>query len=238
MITVKRQGDQIASRSSRPRGCWWGKAGVLNVRPLSFVVLCGLSLMILANAQSAEQIIVKPKDGKQNAKKEQRDTESTPLMVRILPPLGANEPPSDYSKVQHDYSSGEWWLVYLTGTLAAFTLGLMIYTAKLWGSTKNAVEEAKAVSSRQAKEMEESLRIANDTAAAAKRTAEVMERQVQAEIVLHEMQILNIPDGIPIGQTRIKNVGKTSARNVVHIGGVAFREYEVPLEFRLPTLAL
>lgn len=43
---------------------------------------------------------------------------------------------------KHDYWSSEWWLVYLTAALALFTLGLVIYTAKLYRSSVQVGEAA------------------------------------------------------------------------------------------------
>jgi len=48
-----------------------------------------------------------------------------------------------------DYSSHEWWLVYLTAALALITLGLAVYTAFLWSATKKMVAGAENSSKKQ-----------------------------------------------------------------------------------------
>lgn len=80
------------------------------------------------------------------------------------------------SEIRRDYSSSEWYLVYLTFILAAVTLGLAIYTAKLYHATVKLGEDAKDTSTRQAIEMERSLAISKEAAEAAKKTAEVAEK--------------------------------------------------------------
>ena len=79
--------------------------------------------------------VEKPKShtqqNKQRPARDQRGTESTPPVVKALPSLGANDPAANHSQEQHDYSSGEWWLVYLTAALSIFTFGLMLYTASV-----------------------------------------------------------------------------------------------------------
>lgn len=50
--------------------------------------------------------------------------------------------PSEPSPTLTTHSSAEWWLVYITGALAVFTLGLMGFTWKLWRSTSKLVEDA------------------------------------------------------------------------------------------------
>ncbi len=67
--------------------------------------------------------------------------------------------------------------MYPTWALVFVTLGLAIYTAKLWGATKSLSEDAKNTSERQAGEMRASLSIAQKTADAAKQSADVAEEQ-------------------------------------------------------------
>lgn len=69
-----------------------------------------------------------------------------------------NHPKTNETEEKHkDYSSSEWWLVYLTFALVVVTLGLAIYTAKLYRATVGLGKDAKSTSDRQAAEMEKSL---------------------------------------------------------------------------------
>ena len=113
-----------------------------------------------------------------NATRDQRETEQMPLVVKVLPSVSVEKPVAGESKKEHDYNSSEWWLVYLTGTLATFTLGLMIYTAKLWGATVKLSRDADASAQRQADEMRRSLATAEKAATAAERGAEIAERSL------------------------------------------------------------
>lgn len=72
----------------------------------------------------------------------------------------------------HDYSSSEWWLVYLTFALVLVTALLAAYTAKLYRATVGLGKDAKTTSDRQATEMEMSLTIAQESANAAAKSAE------------------------------------------------------------------
>lgn len=59
-------------------------------------------------------------------------------------PTGQAVKPQSHGEAKDCRSNPEWWLVFVTVALVAFTLGLMIYTALLWGSTKKLMEEASA----------------------------------------------------------------------------------------------
>ncbi len=78
---------------------------------------------------------------------DKRGTDGSPVVVKILPPSDLQITTKKSADEHHDYSSAEWWLVYVTGGLAAFTLGLMIFTLKLWGATKKLVTETQTAES-------------------------------------------------------------------------------------------
>jgi hypothetical protein len=119
----------------------------------------GLAVCLLGASGSVAQLRL-PTTSHPPVMVDGRGTESAPAVVRIL-------------AAEHDYWSSEWWLVYLTGSLAAFTLGLMIYTSFLWGITKRVGKDAKDTAERQAAQTQESLSISRAAANAAKESAEV-----------------------------------------------------------------
>jgi hypothetical protein len=89
------------------------------------------------------------------------------------PPASAHQPvptppaePQAREDPEHrrDYTSSEWWLVYLTGALVFMTTCLAIYTARLWNATKGLGNDARDTAARQAGETQESLRISRKSA--------------------------------------------------------------------------
>jgi hypothetical protein len=119
----------------------------------------------------------------------------------------------------NDYSSSEWWLVYLTGGLVMVTLGLAIYTAKLWGATKTLSQDARATAERQAGEVRESLAISTRMVETMERNAE---RQLRAYLTVRTGKIF--VDERKEGQwwlewsPQITNVGRTPAYDVDVLG--------------------
>ena len=103
-----------------------------------------------------------------------------------------NHPKTKETEEKHkDYSSSEWWLVYLTFALVAVTLGLAIYTAKLYRATVGLGKDAKSTSERQAAEMEKSLTIAKEAAEATQKAAEAAELNARSAIGI-ELPVMSI----------------------------------------------
>ena len=146
--------------------------------PINIVLLiCLLAGPALSNppapapSKASDQPETNPKKHKKTTTTDQRGTESSPVYIKVVPSLSV-EPQTPKETDEHrDDKSSEWWLVYITGTLVAATIGLMIYTGKLWGATKAMAEDAKQTATRQAAEMKESLRIAEEAANASVVTA-------------------------------------------------------------------
>jgi hypothetical protein len=137
-------------------------------------------------------------------------TESAPLFVKVTPHL-----PIEPRPAEHDYSSSEWWLVYITGFLVVVTAVLAGYTAKLWGSTKSLAEDAKRTADRQASDMQESLSIAKESAQAAKATADALINSERAWVAVARVQMS--PRKFEIGRRysisiNMVNHGRTVAR--------------------------
>lgn len=79
-----------------------------------------------------------------------------------------------------NYTASEWWLVYLTGLLSAFTLGLMLFTAKLWRTTLKLSEDAQSNAERQRQDTVKALESAERAAHAAERSADVSSQALTA----------------------------------------------------------
>ena len=122
------------------------------------------------NAEQKNQ--VDTKDKQQPTNPDQRGTETSPLFIKVIPPLAVEQDSTKEHENSRSYTSSEWWLVYITGALVLATVGLMVYTARLWGATKSLAEDAEKTADRQATEMETSLRIARESADAATKAAE------------------------------------------------------------------
>jgi hypothetical protein len=115
-----------------------------------------------------------PKQSKQHAQSasDRRGSENDPLFIKVIPPLTAEQRSVEHTDHPNDYTSPEWALVWVTIILAVITAILAAYTAKLWGATKALAEDTKRTAERQAVEMKQSLRISEDAADAAMKTAD------------------------------------------------------------------
>ena len=166
---------------------------------------------IPSSGNSIEKPKSQPKKNEKSAPKDRGGTEASPVVVKILPTQTTNPPPTENANRQHDYTSAEWWLIYITGTLAAFTLGLMLYTARLWGATVKLGEDAQETSERQAREMQESLRIARESAAAALIQANTLMSAERGYAKMSHCQPLNLEDTASSVRFKmeIRNWGRT-----------------------------
>lgn len=161
-------------------------------------------------------------------------TEPLPAVVKVLPPNTADKKTAEEGNQRHDYSSAEWWLVYLTAILVSATIGLMIYTGNLWRATVRLSRDATVTAKRQAEDMKKSLHIADVTASAAHASAlsaerlvktmeDTADRQLRAYVFVYAADIegidsANPPEAVVV----IKNSGQTPAFDVLHVGGIGF----------------
>ena len=107
----------------------------------------------------------------------------------------------------------------------------MLYTARLWNATKTLAEDAKRTADRQASEMQASLRIAQESADAAKKMAVTMEdtaeRQLRAYALVSHVKIVNDPEPGHSGQwvyIEIRNFGQTPATDISYSADMQIRE--------------
>lgn len=184
-------------------------------------------------------------DKQQAPNPDQRGSATAPLFIKVIPPLPIEPPTSEHAQQSDWYTSPEWWLVIVTIILAGITAILAGYTAKLWGATNALVDDAKATAGQQAKDMEKSLAIANESADAAKKSSEAAERtvntmkdtaerQLRAYAMVKFVYIVNVdrPEGnINISETWVhvtfKNFGQIPATGVKY--WVEIYERECPL---------
>jgi hypothetical protein len=153
---------------------------------LILFLLCGVRVFAESQppAPTPSESIEKHKsDSNQNEKNptevHKLGTDDAPFVVKLQTPTTDHPKAKEAEEKHKDYSSSEWWLVYLTFALVFVTFGLAIYTAKLWRSTKVLAQDAKDTADRQAADMQASLRIAKDAADAAKDQAQTATEALQ-----------------------------------------------------------
>ena len=126
-----------------------------------------------APPESKQQEQAKTGERNQRASKEERGSHTSPLIVEVLPPKGADET----AKQQHEYEYAKSFydrlIAWATVALAIVTIGLAVFTALLWLATYRLAQDAKQTATRQAGEMQETLRIARESAKASRDAADI-----------------------------------------------------------------
>lgn len=133
-----------------------------------------LSAMFARADDSTPSKVVKPEQKAAETASDKRGTKGFPAVIEIEKSSVIRVEATDITERRHDYTNGEWWLVYLTGALAFVTFLLALYTGKLYRATVRLGEDAKKTSDRQETEMRESLAISKQSADAAKSQAEMV----------------------------------------------------------------
>lgn len=138
-----------------------------------------------------------------------RGTKEFPAIIEISKSPVIQVETTDKTEKHRDYLSSEWWMVYITSTLALITLGLAIYTARLWGATNTLAKGAE------------------DTA----------RRQLRAYIsaVPNYVYFSTGTSRITI-TTQIINHGQTPASEVCTVGIVRICPYPLPNDFPFPDM--
>jgi len=101
------------------------------------------------------------------AQSQQTGTESHPVFIKIVPAPDGEKKSAEEKKNRNKKAREDTLLVNATIGIAVVTSLLAFFTAALWRATYYLAKDAKAASERQAREMKESLAIANDAAQAA-----------------------------------------------------------------------
>ena len=107
------------------------------------VLLALLYLTSTAFAELPQQPLTNTKSAEEAAKPDARGTEHVPLVIKVLPPLDEDEKAATEQQEHEDKSKSDWWLVKLTGILAAIGLMQLIAFAIQAHRLRQTVEEMK-----------------------------------------------------------------------------------------------
>lgn len=127
------------------------------VKFLSIVIAISFALAVGAESQPpapAPAEKSKAPQGKstkdqKRAATDQRGTDSSPLVVKVIPTKEA-QPPAEGKPYKHYHeSAADWWLIIPTWILAFVTGGLLIYNAVLASITKKSVAVVQDTAKRQ-----------------------------------------------------------------------------------------
>lgn len=175
-------------------------SGMLNMWRLAPILLCLFAGSAYSDppppppSKATHRPQTNTEQHKNGANQNQQGTEMSPLFIKIVPPKAVDPESSKKHEERRDYSSAEWWLVYLTGTLCFITLVLAGFTGWLWHATKSLVLGA------------------DDTA----------KRQLRAYVTIEKAMITGLDDGdVPTATLVIKNAGQTPAHKLEGMGGIA-----------------
>lgn len=192
---------------------------------------------------------------KSNPGHDEQATKGYPPIIEITKTPIIQVETTDKTEKHHDYSSSEWWLVYLSFALVLVTLGLAIYTAKLYRATVGLGKDAKSTSDRQATEMAESIAEATRAAAAMERVASHMEVSAKAstesvaalkERTAQQMRAyLSVSINSGTFQDRNKNIlfgvnptllnsGNTPAHKITYWARAEILPFPLPEDFQFP----
>lgn len=122
-------------------------------------------------AHSAEAPNPKGTKVKNSAEDVQRGTDEKPFSVKILPSESAKDEAAQAEKWRKEKSIQDQELVDATVLLARVTIALAFFTFLLWLATYCLARDAKATAAQQAKDMQHSLTIAQQSAGAAQMSA-------------------------------------------------------------------
>ena len=101
--------------------------------------------------KSAAQPKTDASENHQDADRFKQDRKNFSIPIAIIKTASKHIESTEEQKNHNDYTSSEWWLVYITGTLSLITLGLAIFTYKLW-------KDASETNKRQARETKQTER--------------------------------------------------------------------------------
>lgn len=183
--------------------------GILTMRVISCFLLSVFSLAVYSQnpasalSKGSDQPQSQSKKEEQKAEPDKRGTPDVPLVIKVIPAKGADANAAKQAEREEEKSADDWIvarstfaLAIVTGFLAIFTLGLMIYTWRLWRITCQLVDGAK-------------------------KTAE---RQLRAYISV-SAEIRNIDNGeAPSANLTIANYGQTPAYGLTQTSGIAWGE--------------
>ena len=117
---------------------------MIRIFALSLVFLYGAAFASEPPSPAPTKSITQPKtdasENHQNADRFKQDRKDFPSPIPIIKTAPQHIESTEKADDHNDYTSSEWWLVYITAILSLITLGLAISTYKLW---KDASETSK-----------------------------------------------------------------------------------------------
>jgi hypothetical protein len=156
-------------------------------------------------------------------KPDQRGTDSTPLVVKLVGGDPTTETAEKYAQPQDKKSTTDWWTIIFgalstiaTVVIAVFTYYLYDSTNKLWNASQQQGDDTRrslAIAERSATTAERSLEISQESADSTKAMVKTMkdtaQRELRAYIGIVDTTVIN--DGIKV---TFKNGGETPAYKV------------------------
>ncbi|MEO9168892.1 MAG: hypothetical protein ABI230_10860, partial [Aestuariivirga sp.] len=178
------------------------------IRLLAVIVMLTIASPVSWSDQSAPnagvnstQPQVQSTQDKANSTNSIQTTLSPAPITENLKPVTVPEPIKAGDNGGRNYSSSDWWLVYLTGGLVLVTLGLAIFTGKLYSATVQLGRDAKKSGESQTEKMEASI-------AQAERAANAAETSANATKYLAEADRAWVVNSENIANLALQNMGE------------------------------
>jgi hypothetical protein len=126
-----------------------------------------LSFVLAYNvyAQLPKQPLTQPNHAQETPNHDKRGTEQSPIVIKVLPPFNEDEKTAAEKKERQDKTESDWWLVKLTGTLAAIGVLQLVVFGLQARRLRQTVDEMKIAT-----------KASEKSAEAARKSAEVAEK--------------------------------------------------------------
>jgi hypothetical protein len=184
------------------------RLGVLTMLHIPAVLL---AVLICGSAYSSDKPNFKIAEPKDTSDTKHRGSATNPLTVKILPSPNADAKAAQEEKHRNEKVIQDEKLVDATVWLARITGVLALFTGGLWWA-----RDAKQTAARQSGEMQASLRIAQESADAAKRSVELAREEFIAtycpRLIIRRINIYQSSDVSPEIHYEIANIGGTQAK--------------------------
>lgn len=132
------------------------------------ITIAVLILLVSANVYSSDEPNLKSTDGKHTPKSEERGSDSNPITIKIIPSPDAQTKATQEEGYRKEKSVQDERLVGATELLVGVTAILAIFTGGLWYATYSLARETRSTAAQQARDMETSLSLSQQSADAAK----------------------------------------------------------------------
>jgi len=216
------------------------------VAVLLAVLLCGVAYSeqhptVHPNSKAAES--------DQYSKAQQYGREDNPFSIKIIPTPDAQAKAANEETYREQKASEDRMTMKATIFLAIVTTVLAFVTGMLWNATRALAEDARNTATQQARDMRASLIIAQQSADAAIKSAEVAEKALTttAKAIIfnshiHAVAGLSQKAGMAVVDWTFyiiwKNTGTTPTRHLhMHTNWMSF-DTEMPGDFDFPDLSL